>query len=78
MKTRIMYLGPLAAISHTGPSGITRAFLRNTWTDDDYSEEDLKFYTKPGKAFKVERVVFKRTKVVPQVTEQEEEIIFES
>lgn len=72
-----MYLGPLAAIGHRGPSGITRNFLRNNWYDDDYSEEDLKHYSTSG-GFKVERTVVKRKKVVPQVQEEEEESIYES
>lgn len=73
-----MYLGPLAALTHKGPSGITRNFFRNQWTNDDYSEDDLGFYSKPGKGFKVERTVVKRKKVVPQVQEEEEELVFES
>ena len=78
VKTRIMYLGPLAALTHRGPSGISRNFLRNVWTDDDYSEEDLKHYTNPGMAFKVERTVVKRKEVVPQMQTKEEEIVYES
>ncbi len=78
VKTRIMYLGPLAAISHTGPSGITRNFFRNQWTDDDYSEDDLKHYTKPGMGFKVERTVVKKTEVIPKMQTKEQEIVYES
>lgn len=77
VKTRIMYLGPLAALAHRGPSGITRNFFRNQWTDDDYSEDDLKHYSTSG-GFKVERTVVKKTEVVPKIQTKEKEIVYES
>lgn len=73
VKTRIMYLGPLAALTHRGPEGIPRNFFRNQWTEDDYSEKDLQHYASSG-GFKVERTVIKRVKVVP-IQEEEEEIV---
>lgn len=78
VKTKVTYLGPLAALSHTGPSGVTRTFLRDIPSEDDYSLEDLKFYDKPGKAFKVDKVIVPFRKVVPVTTEVDEEIIIGS
>jgi len=70
-----MYLGPLASISHTGPSGISRYFYRNKWMKYDMSEEDIKHYDESG-GFKVKRVVIKKKVIKPKVEEQEEEIVY--
>lgn len=74
VKTKVTYLGPLAAIAHTAPSGITRNFLRNIPFEDDYSQEDLLKYAEAG-GFQVDRVVIKFRKVVPVTEEVEAEMI---
>lgn len=73
VKTDVMYLGPLNALSHTGPSGITRNFFRNKWISDDFSEDDLKHYD-TSSGFKVKPVSFIKRNVVPVIEEKIEEI----
>lgn len=73
VETEITYLGPLVAISHTGPSGTTRNFFRHKPLKADYSEEDLKHYSTSA-GFKVKPVSFRKKKVVPIVEELYEEI----
>ena len=74
VKTKVTYLGPLAALSHEGPEGITRNFLKDIPLDDDFSVKDLLHYDSSG-GFRVAPVAVTFRKTVPVTKEVDEEII---
>jgi len=74
VKTKVMYLGPLGSITHSGPLEVPRTFFRDKWSEYDMEIDDILHYVNSG-GFKVQPVSVEKKKIHPIVKEETETII---